>query len=164
MHRRSLLMVSAVLVSACMVPSDPEAENPVLPPGATGQGLRAIESPPAVSTARLGPASPRAAIEDALVRLLPAFADQSVAMELRPLLQEAQRAMRRGLQDEDRAFDKVRARLDEIDADWVDPDLAAVRLALESSRRASWREEPTIQPAPGAAAHSRLAPRSMVSP
>jgi hypothetical protein len=94
-----------------------------------------MAAPVIVSATHADAARPGVAIEDVLVRLLPAMEDQSIARELRPLLNEAQRQVERNVPlAKEQALDRVRARLREIEANQENPDLDAVMLALVASR------------------------------
>ena len=138
MYSRAFLLVGAVLISACAAPSEPVAVDAVAAdPISTAAAARplATTAPTLVAATRHEPAPRAAAIEDALVRLLPALENQSTARELRPLLREARLLMGRDVPGtEKRALDRLAARLREIAAGQVDPDLDAAMLALDASR------------------------------
>ena len=136
MYHRAFLSVGAVLIAACTTPSEPEAGTPIAEtPSASMVAASAVASATSALTSRLELAPPHAAIEDELARILPALEDQSIARELRPMLQEAQRLLgHKAPEAGARALDRLGTRLNEIAARQQDPDLAAVTLALEASR------------------------------
>jgi hypothetical protein len=138
MYSRAFLLVGFVLISACTGPSEPVAVDAVAAePISTAAPASpfATTAPTLVAATRHEPAPPAAAIEDALVRLLPVMENQSTARELQPLLREAQLLIGRDVPGtEKRALDRLAARLREIAAGQVDPDLDAAMLALDASR------------------------------
>lgn len=135
MYRGAFFLAGGLVLGACTGPSEPEMESPTSERTVAGSSrtpeIAIRVSSPALQTVRFDPASPGAAIEDALVRILPSIADQTVAAELRPLLQERLRQLEAGAEQPVR--DQGLARLRDFDSDQADPDLAALWLALEST-------------------------------